>query len=637
MSITYDYFDPGFSESTTSPVINKGPDFPSLKPINPSASAEVRHALNYLYSIQGKQILSGIHNWVDKPMGGMNVVKNEQGVYPGIHGVEVGIFDPTYTEDMIADYMQIIVNEIINVYKMGGISVITYHQSYPGGNRTWENVQRKTTNGEFENIITPGTSIYAAWEKEVDRVAEVIKCLRNRNIPVIFRPYHEMNGQWFWYGCKDKFNVLWNNIQDRFINVHQLHNIIWMWNPNAANGYVDVNTGVKVFEFSDPRTFPGIDKVDILGVDIYNRDYQQKYHDDLNTLSQGKIIAIGENGQLPTPEIITNQPKYVYFMTWPDYWAKEGNTLTTRKATFNDPRAITMDKVIKPSFIGYSGDEIHYVNLNDFSRVIKGLTSKPEHVGQIAIHRERPYIAIHAFDQSGWKPLSRDGSYILESESGFRFKQKVSDTGALYTESLTVGLSNFNQPNGSPLNQFVAGQPWLFPTGAKFTIKNNKATTLTKYNNDIAIVDTGINDFTFEANVSSMWNLLDPSKIDAPWNTTYGSACIIARSSVDAKTFIGVTIRHGKVSLGGKINNNGISINSSTLNTTNGQVFNILIELHGRDISVYIDGTLKITHTLTLTEYNTFKTLTYAGIRYDRSGDASIDPTWNNLRIEKLY
>ena len=64
------------------------------------------------------------------------------------------------------------------------------------------------------------------------------------------------------------------------------------------------------------KFFPGIDYVDILAADIYKNDYKQSHHDQLLELAQGKPIAIGECGVMPTPEILEAQPNWVWFMTW---------------------------------------------------------------------------------------------------------------------------------------------------------------------------------------------------------------------------------------------------------------------------------------------------------------------------------
>jgi mannan endo-1,4-beta-mannosidase len=116
-----------------------------------------------------------------------------------------------------------------------------------------------------------------------------------------------MNGDWFWWGKKSNFTVLWNLMYNRFVNVHHLDNLIWVWSPNAPTS--------STYAYSS--YFPGISRVDVLALDIYNNDFRQSYYDNLLTLAQGKPIAIGENGELPSPSLLSSsQPRWAYYMTW---------------------------------------------------------------------------------------------------------------------------------------------------------------------------------------------------------------------------------------------------------------------------------------------------------------------------------
>ncbi|MMZ45203.1 Mannan endo-1,4-beta-mannosidase [compost metagenome] len=325
-----------------------------MEPVNASASPNARRLLQYLYSLKGKNILSGQHNWINDPFGAMYVVQKEQGDFPAIQGLEIGCFEPSYTYARYTGYLQAVVNAAISAWNHNRIPVITFHQSYPCSTvaKTWAGVQRATTDFEFEQVVTPGTDAYVAWKAEIDLILGYLVQLRDLRIPFVFRPYHEMNGQWFWWGAKDNFNKLWDNIYSVFVEEYSMHNVLWMWNPNVPTGYQDPKTGITVFEYNDPRTFPGVDKVDILGADIYLSagavSYKQHYHDDLVTLAGGKIVAIGENGRLPSSTVLNTQKEWSWFMTWPDYWTQEGNTPVTRTETFLDPRVLTMKEVFIP-------------------------------------------------------------------------------------------------------------------------------------------------------------------------------------------------------------------------------------------------------------------------------------------------
>ena len=56
---------------------------------------------------------------------------------------------------------------------------------------------------------------------------------------MLFRPYHEMNGNWFWWGGQTRAKWLsgaLSAIYDRFVNVHHLNNLVWVWNVNSPSG-----------------------------------------------------------------------------------------------------------------------------------------------------------------------------------------------------------------------------------------------------------------------------------------------------------------------------------------------------------------------------------------------------------------
>ena len=87
--------------------------------------------------------------------------------------------------------------------------------------------------------------------------------------------------------------------------------------------------------------YPGNKYVDILAADIYKNDYNQSHHDELIELGKGKLIALGEVGVLPTPEILSEQPKWVWFMCWARFpWTD--NTREQVQRLYDDPRVITI-------------------------------------------------------------------------------------------------------------------------------------------------------------------------------------------------------------------------------------------------------------------------------------------------------
>ncbi len=138
----------------------------------------------------------------------------------------------------------------------------------------------------------------------------VLKQLQDANVPVLWRPYHEMNGDWFWWGGRydGKYTTaaLYRQIFDRLVNYHKLNNLIWIWSVDRPS-----QPGREFAKY-----YPGTKYLDILAIDIYGSDFKQSYYDGLLALSEGKPITLGEVGNPPNPEILEKQPDWVYWVVW---------------------------------------------------------------------------------------------------------------------------------------------------------------------------------------------------------------------------------------------------------------------------------------------------------------------------------
>jgi chitodextrinase/beta-mannanase len=307
-----------------------------INPINSNASQKTIDVLNYLYNISGSQTLTGIHNWLEDPDGYVNQINNLYGDYPGVSGYEMGpIADQS--DAVIAAQRQNVTNSAKAYFQNGGIVTMMWHQNYPLTSYSWSNVQRSTTDAEFNRIVTPGTAEYNWLISEYDKVAGFLKQLRDANVPVLWRPYHEMNGGWFWWGKKQNYTLLWDIMYDRFTNFHGLNNMIWVWNANAPKSS-DIN----------PYTthFVGTSKCDVLVTDLYmfgDEPFKQEYYDGLEAISGGKPIAVAEIGQLFPITIFNTQPKWAWFMEWGNY-LYDYNTQAQRDALYTTSVSRTLNR-----------------------------------------------------------------------------------------------------------------------------------------------------------------------------------------------------------------------------------------------------------------------------------------------------
>jgi len=125
---------------------------------------------------------------------------------------------------------------------------------------------------------------------------------------------------------------------DYFTNHHQLNNLIWVWNTNAPR---DI-PGDEAWPYED--FFPGIDYVDILAADVYRNDYKQSHHDQLVDLAEGKPIALGETGEIPSNEVLEQQTQWTWFMPW-GWILFFSNETDLIKDVYLSDRVLTLDEV----------------------------------------------------------------------------------------------------------------------------------------------------------------------------------------------------------------------------------------------------------------------------------------------------
>jgi mannan endo-1,4-beta-mannosidase len=308
-----------------------------IAPVNKNTSPKAQKLLRYLYRIQDKHTLAGQHNYNHEMHRYSDKAQEIGGRYPAMWGTDFiwsGEQDPG----------QKIVEEAIQRHKAGMIVTLMWHAGRPIDEPPYnwnESIQGELTDEEWKELTTPGTPLHDRWRDQADVVASYLKQLQDADVPVLWRPYHEMNGIWFWWGDKkgeEGYVKLWKLLYDRYVNYHKLNNLIWVWNANAPR---DIPKD-EAYSYQD--YYPGADYVDVLATDVYNFDYEQKDYQELLDLAAGKLIALGEVGELPKPEILSAQPKWAWFMVWAS-WLETHNTMERVMTIYNLPETLTLEEV----------------------------------------------------------------------------------------------------------------------------------------------------------------------------------------------------------------------------------------------------------------------------------------------------
>jgi mannan endo-1,4-beta-mannosidase len=323
----------------------------TVVPVTPGASREAVGLLGFIREISGRRIMAGQHA---APLVGTTRLPEAHraaGRYPALFGQDFG-FSPPGTWDGI-NFRQRIVDEAIRRHGEGFVITLMWHAVRPIENEPVafeQSIQGKVTDEQWRDLVTPGTEVHERWKSQVDVIAWHLAQLRDARVPVLWRPYHEMNGGWFWWGKKSGdggYKKLYRMLFDRFTRFHGLNNLVWVYNCNEVSG-----------PHVDPYAthYPGPDVVDILATDVYRGGYARADYEQLLAVAGDKPVAIGECGAPPPDEVLAAQPRWTWFMLWGDPTApfKDGQSL--RKAYAHE-RTLTHDQL---PWVTTKSPHIHY-------------------------------------------------------------------------------------------------------------------------------------------------------------------------------------------------------------------------------------------------------------------------------------
>ncbi len=163
-------------------------------------------------------------------------------------------------------------------------------------------------------------------------MADLLKRFRDAGIPILWRPLHEADGAWFWWGAygAQACVKLYRLMYDRFVNLHKLNNLIWIWNSVS------------------PDWYPGDDCVDIISRDVYakNDGALKAEFEDVKKLNPDKIVALAECGIAPDPEKMkAKEAMWAWYMVWCGGFVMDdkGNSREQLKAIYESPLTVALD------------------------------------------------------------------------------------------------------------------------------------------------------------------------------------------------------------------------------------------------------------------------------------------------------
>jgi mannan endo-1,4-beta-mannosidase len=307
-------------------------------PVNPRASGEARSLFTQLTREFGRRTFSGQHESdVRKPSRLDHISHLTNGEAPAILGLDLLYYSGSWNQSADGAI------ESVRDWALNrkGIVTLSWHWLAPlaPGPLIWDSFSTSKTTFDVSRLTDESSPEYAAVIRDLDRVAKKLKILRDARIPVLWRPLHEAEGGWFWWGAKgpEATQRLYRLMFDRFTRVHHLDNLLWVWTTTGDDTSLD--------------WYPGDDYVDILAADLYapagiRGDFFTVF-DRIRELHHGrKPIALGECGALPD---LTVDAPWLWFLTWDDFIARtDTNPAPFIVKTYSDLRVITQSRPPPP-------------------------------------------------------------------------------------------------------------------------------------------------------------------------------------------------------------------------------------------------------------------------------------------------
>ncbi len=305
----------------------------ALEPANTNANAKARAILNYFQSLGArtdKRFVSG--QFVGAGRGAslrlMDRIHEQTGQWPALMGTD-------YVDYQTGSLTCKAPNEAaIQCWKQGGLVTLSTHLYNPanpkGGGQRDQGV-------DLNALLAPDGETHTRWMQELDLIAAGLQQLKDAGVVVLWRPFHEMNGGWFWWGAKDPaaFIKVWRHMFDYFSQTKGLDNLLWVYSPNH---------GAKTGDY-----YAGDHYVDLVGLDAYT-DFVEPGHirgypEVAKIAKPFGFTEFGPHGSSNPPGdydyrrfldgVKKNFPSAVFFMSWDAKWSLARNNNV--KEMLDDP------------------------------------------------------------------------------------------------------------------------------------------------------------------------------------------------------------------------------------------------------------------------------------------------------------
>lgn len=327
------------------------------EPVNSSSGEAAKKLMAFLSENYGKYTITGQYasgSGNTEP----DLIYRTTGKYPVIRFANFDVSRKQYDDSFKS------VDACAEWYRNGGISCVSWYWSSPSKEKS--SIKAVETEFSLKKAMTDKDIAMLSEEEirglygegniseecyslilDIDNMAGQLTSLKNKGVPVLFRPLPEAGGGWYWWGADgaESYKWLWNLVYTRMTEYFELDNLIWIWNGQSSDWLVDRST------------------FDIAAVDLYfdgEKDYGSKYYEKFAALQQiigsDKLLAISECGSAPDIDAsFRDNSVWSFFGMWYGKYISDENgeyseEFTSREAlarTYNSDGALTLDEYIE--------------------------------------------------------------------------------------------------------------------------------------------------------------------------------------------------------------------------------------------------------------------------------------------------
>lgn len=324
----------------TAPALAAEPSAPADPELNPKGRALLAYFQQLQASPDLKLVSGQFAGWSGSSAKIEVLAKIERatGQWPAMIGLDYCIWD----EGEAAIDVKITNQLATDYWRAGGLVNISWHAPNPskpnGGGLKEKGIK-------IADVLVAGSPTHARWMKSLDRIAAGLQELQDAGVVVIWRPLHEMNGGWFWWGAQEPadFIAVWRHMFDYFTHTKKLHNLIWAYGPNHGS--------------RTAAYYPGDTYADIIGLDAYTDHIDPthiKGYPELAMINKPfGFTEYGPHGASNPPGdydyrrlldgLQKNFPTARHFLCWDAKWNPAENKFG--REFYNDPRVITRDRL----------------------------------------------------------------------------------------------------------------------------------------------------------------------------------------------------------------------------------------------------------------------------------------------------